>query len=699
MKKRLCLFLTALISVLLLCGCQSVIESLLSGRTVEVTEITLPVSELTLSEGENTDLTATVLPADATDPSVQWKTSDSQVAIVSKGKVYAVGKGTATVTAETTNGKKAEVTVTVTAKTVEVSSVDFPYSVSSFSMEIDEYAELTVTVSPDNAADKTVRWSTSDSSVVTVDDNGTVMAVGNGTATVTAETANGKKATITVVVGEVEVTDISFPYSVSSFTMKVDEYAELEVELKPGNASDRTVRWKTSEKNVATVSKGIVTAVGKGTAVITAEAANGKKATISVTVQSDTVEVRGLSLSPKNMTLTEGQTAELTAVISPEDATDRTVKWSSSDRNVATVSKGTVTAIGKGTATITAEASNGKKAEVSVTVKEKTASSSGTTAPFYYYSLLSPAEKAAYDALAEAAADFQTKVSLKQYGFSLEEGEKIYDAFMNDRIDLFQLANTATILYGKDRITDSIKFEYVMDREGYASAVKEMKALAEDVRKQTKKLSSEREKVLFVYDLVKDRLEYGGTSAEHIHNTYFAYTDRMGVCEAYSKLFGYLLGEIGIESIQVSGNSKNDTHRWTMAKIDGKWYHFDVTWDDSDPEHVSYDYFAVTDDRIRKDHTASRPELLPKADSTDANFFVFNGLVLKSLEREELEAIARKAYQLTGEIVFSCPDKLYHQLLSDTDRFWILIHAVDSSVHSLNYVYNEAAEVLSVAGN
>lgn len=138
----------------------------------------------------------------------------------------------------------------------------------------------------------------------------------------------------------------------------------------PDNATNKNVIWKSDNMNIATVKNGVVRAVGAGTTKITATTADGSiSATCNITVSKKIIEVTGISLNSASITMLEGEKQMLTATISPSNATDKGVKWTSSDTNVATVSNGTVTAVGSGTAVITAETADGnKKAECRVNV-------------------------------------------------------------------------------------------------------------------------------------------------------------------------------------------------------------------------------------------------------------------------------------------------------------------------------------------
>ena len=334
---------------------------------VAVESVTLDKSSLELNEGETATLTATVKPDNASDKTVTWSSSKTSVATVdANGKVTAVAEGNATITAKAGN-KSATCSVTVTKNVVAVESITLDKS--SLELNEGETATLVATVKPDNATNKTVTWSSSRTSVATVDANGKVTAVAEGTATITAK-AGDKTATCSVTVKKNTVAVESVTLDKSSLELTEGETATLTATVKPDNATNKTVTWTSSSSSIATVDQnGKITAVSEGTATITAKAGD-KTATCSVTVKKNTVAVESVTLDKSSLELTEGETATLTATVKPDNATNKTVTWSSDKTSVATVdANGKVTAVAEGTATITAKAGD-KTATCSVTVKK-----------------------------------------------------------------------------------------------------------------------------------------------------------------------------------------------------------------------------------------------------------------------------------------------------------------------------------------
>ena len=235
----------------------------------------------------------------------------------------------------------------------------------SVAMKEGEAIQINATVLPEDAVNKTVTWSSSDAEVATVSEAGLVTALRKGITTITAtcDTATTTcEVKVQAIAKEIELNEVSL-------TLNEDETFQLEATVLPEDAVDKTVTWSSSNEDVATVSEtGLVTALESGTAVITATC-EGVTATCEVTVQAIAKEIE---LNEVSLTLNEDESFQLEATVLPEDAVNKTVTWSSSDKDVATVSKkGLVEAVGKGTATITATCGNAT-ATCEVTVMDKT---------------------------------------------------------------------------------------------------------------------------------------------------------------------------------------------------------------------------------------------------------------------------------------------------------------------------------------
>ena len=209
---------------------------------------------------------------------------------------------------------------------------------------------LTVDVLPTDAYDQSITWNSADESIATVDEDGIVSAISNGYTTITG-THDALTVTCVVV-----VTDILYNYNLASgstMTISATDYTS-------GSAT-----WTSSDTAVATINDGLVTAVSQGYAEITV-AVDGTSQTVGVVVYDQAVTSVVLSRSTASLIVDE--VLQLQAIVSPDDAADSTVTWSSSDTAIAAVStSGVVTAVSSGTATITAT-SGGQSDSCTITI-------------------------------------------------------------------------------------------------------------------------------------------------------------------------------------------------------------------------------------------------------------------------------------------------------------------------------------------
>ena len=252
---------------------------------VDVTEVTLDKAELTLVEGQEAELKATVKPDNATDKTITWTSSDEAIATVADGKVKAVKAGTATITAKA-GAKEATCKVTVTAA-VPVESVKLDKE--SLDLVEGDKATLTATVTPDNATDKTVIWISSDEAIATVA-NGEVTAVKEGTTTITAK-AGDKTAACAVKIVKKVIAVESVTLNKEELHLAIGQSETLIATVLPTDASNKSLTWSCSDTDVVSVDQnGRVTALKIGKATITVKASD-KSAVCSVYVENDGLNV------------------------------------------------------------------------------------------------------------------------------------------------------------------------------------------------------------------------------------------------------------------------------------------------------------------------------------------------------------------------------------------------------------------------
>ena len=353
--------------------------------TVPVSGIQLSQTSAALTVGDTLTLTKTIYPSDATNQAVTWTSSSDAVASVdSNGKITAKTAGSAVVTCKSVsdNSVVGICNVTVKAKVqtpteIKVSTISLNKTTASVTK--DKTLQLTATVTPGNATNQEVKWSTSDKNVATVSENGLVTAKSAGTATITCTAQDGSnvkatcKVTVTVPVSGIQL-------SQTSAALTVGDTLTLTKTIYPSDATNQAVTWTSSSDAVASVdSNGKITAKTAGSAVVTCKSVSDNSVvgicnvTVKAKVQTPAeIKVNKITLNKTTASVTKGKTLQLTSTVTPGNATNKEVTWSTSNKNVATVREnGLVIAKSAGTATITCTAKDGSgvKATCKITVK------------------------------------------------------------------------------------------------------------------------------------------------------------------------------------------------------------------------------------------------------------------------------------------------------------------------------------------
>lgn len=223
--------------------------------------------------------------------------------------------------------------------------------------------QLTATVAPENATNKAVAWTSSKETVATVSEAGLVTAVAEGEATITATTEDGAKmATCKVTVEAAEVGVESISLNFTEIGMNPGDEATLEATVLPEAAENKSVKFRSSNSEVATVGRtsGLITAVANGEATITVTSYDNEEVTATCVV-TVTTPVESITLNKTELVLIPEAKETLVATILPETASNKNVTWSSSAEDVAKVVNGEVTAVAEGEATITASTEDGAK--------------------------------------------------------------------------------------------------------------------------------------------------------------------------------------------------------------------------------------------------------------------------------------------------------------------------------------------------
>ena len=331
-----------------------------------VGSIELNYTEYDLAVGDELELEVTFDSEDVTNQKVKWKSSKSSVASVDKNGVVKGKKGGVaiiTVTADE-NGMQANCVVTVEEPVSQITLNKTAYNLGYHKSFL-----LKAKLKTNSATNKKLKWTSSKSSVVSVNKSGMIYGKKPGYATIKVKATDGSGAVATARIRVVrEVGSISA--NPSFLSMIVGRRKAIKVKITPKNATYKTAKYISDNTDVAMVdSKGRVTALAAGKAKITVAAKdNSKKKQVVVVQVREYVPATGLTLSNTTLTMGVGDKQSTVYSISPS-GTDDKVKWATNNKAVARVNKkGLITAVAPGTAIITASTTSGRTAQVSVTV-------------------------------------------------------------------------------------------------------------------------------------------------------------------------------------------------------------------------------------------------------------------------------------------------------------------------------------------
>ena len=306
-----------------------------------------------------------VIAQSGTAQSVAWSTSDPAVLSVNAdGTLKALAAGKATIAATTYNNHIASVEITV----LEQTATGVTINASAARTYVGEGMTLSATVMP-SGAPQTVIWHSSDPSILTITESGSVTGVAEGSAIVSATVKNGLTASITIVVLLRDPTAVTI--SAPATSLCAGATMALTANLTPQNANPH-VTWSTSNSAVLTVNAltGMITGVSAGTAAITVRTSNGLSDSATFTVLPK--QPTHVAISAATTSLYAGTSLSLTATLSPSDA-DPAVTWSTTNSAVLAVNElnGMITGVSAGTATITVQTSNGFTDSATFTVLPK----------------------------------------------------------------------------------------------------------------------------------------------------------------------------------------------------------------------------------------------------------------------------------------------------------------------------------------
>ena len=320
---------------------------------------------LLLSAGKSVQLSATCTPEDATDKSVTWSTTDAGVARVRGRELQGVQAGECDLICQSVQNPEVTETYHVLV-TQPVTKLEI--QAESKILATGDSMQLGVTVIPANATIQQVEWSSRNPAVATVDEDGMVTGIKKGTVTIDAKAKDGS--------GRSAAVALTISQKATGLTLKETEVrvvagkrVTLTPRITPAETNDKNVTWSSSDESIATVSRGSVTGVRAGTCEITCTSVSNPELSATATVEV-IQQVKQIQFTTENgVSFHVNTTCQLYWTVSPSDASIQDVTFASRNPKVATVDQnGLVTGISRGTATITATATDGSGRQGSIKV-------------------------------------------------------------------------------------------------------------------------------------------------------------------------------------------------------------------------------------------------------------------------------------------------------------------------------------------
>ncbi len=279
--------------------------------------------------------------------SIRWTSTNTGIATVNNGVVTGKSIGTTYITVVDDTGTDV-CKVTVASNYIEVTGIVLPKNGDT--LIVGATKSINASVTPTNATNKTINYSSMNPGVAKVDSNGNVTGVSAGT-TYISLTAGNKSALYKIDVinkaVNVKLSGISLP---ATYELEEGGSGRLSVTYNPSNATNKTVTWKSSDTSIVTVDgSGYLKALKSGSVTITATSKDGNHtATSKVTVNAVDRTLKGISLDKTELTMEMGKTQKLTIIYNPNNAANKNVTWRSTNSNIAKVENGVVTAIKPG---------------------------------------------------------------------------------------------------------------------------------------------------------------------------------------------------------------------------------------------------------------------------------------------------------------------------------------------------------------
>ncbi|MCH5340961.1 MAG: hypothetical protein J1E01_05815 [Acetatifactor sp.] len=332
----------------------------------------------------------------------------------------------------------------------------------------------------------------------------------------------------------------------------------------------------------------------------------------------------------------------------------------------------------------------------------------------FAYRDLSAAEKLWYHDMERILGSYRTEVELSvealTAGLNETHIDRIFQCVLNDHPELFYVEGysyTKYTRYGQDDDILSVEFSgrYSIDMETARHRQREIHQAVDEILVGIDDNASQYDKVKYVYDTLIRETDYM-LEAEDNQNIYSVFVNHLSVCQGYAKATQYLLNRLGVECALVLGTVETgEGHAWNLVNVDGSYYYVDTTWGDASyqmgdgesgdqrtkPE-INYDYLNVTTAELLRTHALDQRQPMPLCIDTAANYYVREGALFDSYDREQMEALFQRVMEQERSDVtikcatWECYDEIFRALVEEKRIFDYL----PGSGQSVAYTQNDA---------
>ena len=340
-----------------------------NNNTIIAKSIVLSENEIGLKINGTRQLTVKISPDNTTNKSVVWESSNSNIATVnSNGLVKAINIGQAIITVKTVDGNvKSQCKVVVSKEAIEPTEINF--SDKNIKLKVNEEKVLSYQILPKNANISNFKFTSSNSSIVSVNNTGIIKGIKKGNATITMIVNNKIRNSINITVEDNAVLPNKINM-IQAITLDTGSVYKLNVEIEPRNATNKSVVYSSSNPSVVSVdSNGIIVGLKEGTSTITVKTHNNITSTCLITVKNKNKNIPLQSIAIKNISpIYVGDSKKLELTFSPSNATNKSVVYSSSNPGVVSVdSNGNIAGLKAGTSIITVK-SGSVENKITITV-------------------------------------------------------------------------------------------------------------------------------------------------------------------------------------------------------------------------------------------------------------------------------------------------------------------------------------------